>query len=191
MFDMGANSMCQRHTAYDERSALESLGLLAKTGDNIIVSLINANVQREALNQRRLSQASEEIASSDALAQLLSEFYGENIFGRAFDFSKNADALFNALKHLEIIYPKDVFAILSPSHVLQVKKDDLPAFKRFCDKNQHQKPSVAKDTCDLLLMALISKYGAEVAKQQHFGKGPKPRHISFALRWEAFVSSRV
>ena len=174
----------------DETSALESLGLLTKTGDNIIVSLINANVRREANEQRKIVRASEEITSADALSKAMNDFYGEAIFGSTFDFWKNNVALFAALKYLNLTYPRDIFEVLSPSHVLSTRKSELQQFKKFCEKNSHTKPAAAKDTCDLLLLALIAKYWTELAKQKHQGMGPKPRQLAFATRWEAFVSSR-
>lgn len=71
-----------------ERSALESLGLLTKTGDNIIVNLRNANVARERQEQLKIVQASEELTSAEALSESLYNFYGEHIFGASFDFGR-------------------------------------------------------------------------------------------------------
>ncbi|PDS29259.1 RelA/SpoT domain-containing protein [Rhizobium phaseoli] len=174
----------------DERSALESLGLLTKTGDNIIVNLINANVAREAQEQLKVVEASEELTSAEALSQALYDFYGEYIFGASFDFWKNNAALFAALKHLKLTSPRKIFDVLTPSHVLGVSKNDLKPFTRFCARN-HQRPAFAKDTCDLLLVALLAKFGTELAQQKHQGMGPRPRQLTFALRWEAYISSRA
>ncbi|WP_421477825.1 hypothetical protein [Agrobacterium tumefaciens] len=174
----------------EERSALESLGLLTKSGDNIIVSLINANVRREAADQRKLSLASEEIVGVQALSDTLHDYYGSSLFGRSIDYWKNADALFQALQHLNLVYPKDIFSILSPSHLHYVLKTEIPAFKKFSTKQNFYKPIVAPDTCDLLLIGLIAKHYTDLTKQAHVGRGPKPRQLNFALRWEAFVSSR-
>ncbi len=175
----------------DEMSALESLGLLTKTGDNIIVSLINANGQREQIERQKQDQASERIASADALSEAMSHFYGETLFGASFDYWKNNGALFAALKYLDLTFPKDVFSVLSPSHVNSFRRSELAQFKRFCKRNGHSKPAIAADTCDLLLLALIAKHWAELAKQKHQAAGPRPRQLAFAIRWEAFVSART
>ncbi|KQR26923.1 hypothetical protein ASF91_19760 [Rhizobium sp. Leaf155] len=98
-------------------------------------------------------------------------------------------ALFAALRHLKLISPRKIFEVLTPSHVLCVSKRDLKPFMRFCAKH-NQRPAFAKDTCDLLLIALLSKCGTELAQQKHQVMGPRPRQLAFALRWEAYVSSR-
>ena len=174
----------------EERSALESLGLLTKTGDNIIASLIDANSRREETERRKFTRANSEIIDKDALSKCLQLYYGEGLFGRHIDYWRNNDALFQTLAHIRMTHPSEIFDYVTPALLWGILKNEIPEFKKYCIKKKHSKPAVAVDTCDLFLIAILKKYYTDITKIHHVGRGPKPRHISFAQRWQAFVSFR-
>jgi hypothetical protein len=174
----------------EERSSLHSLGLLAQTGDNVIVSLINANIARQAASDRKISIASQEIASTDNLSEVLRLHYGESLFGKRLDLVQNVEALLQAIRQLELTHPEDLFKTLPPASLHSIRRVDIPAFMKFCTKNGINRPKVVPDSCDLFLIALISKYCSVMASQPHTTKGPRPRQLAFARNWETFLTSR-
>ncbi|SDN71072.1 RelA/SpoT domain-containing protein [Ensifer sp. YR511] len=176
----------------DEASALESLGLLTKTGDNIIVNLMNANARREMELQKKSVNASKEIVSAEALSSFLEEHYGAKLFSHSqpIDYRKHIEPLFLALRYLGLFHPNDIMAAITPSVLYETRKTEWPLFKKFLHKNGHEKPMPNINSCDLFLLALISRHSAKLATFPRTGMGPRPRQLAFAQRWETFLSSR-
>ncbi|WP_292671020.1 RelA/SpoT domain-containing protein [Mesorhizobium sp.] len=173
----------------EEISSLDSLGLLTKSGDNIIVSLINASVRREKDALTKKTFASKILVDENALSECLLEFYGNPVAGKIINYSQNNEALFRALFHLNLLLPQDIFQIITPKLLLKTSGETIPAFKKFLAKKQLSRPRIAPQSCDLFLLALISAYWTELTKQVHVGHGPKPRQLAFALRYERFISA--
>ncbi len=176
----------------DELSALESLGLLTKTGDNIIVNLMNANARRVMEQHTKLVHASKEMLDADALSSFLEGHYGTKLFShsQAIDYWKNNEPLSLALRHLGITHPHDITSTFTPSRLYEMRKTEWPLFKRFLERNGYERQTPDINSCDLFLLSLMPENSATLAAFPHTGMGPKPRQIAFAHRWEAFLSSR-
>ncbi|MEE9985538.1 RelA/SpoT domain-containing protein [Agrobacterium pusense] len=176
----------------DEVSSLESLGLLTKTGDNIIVNLMNANSRRVMEQHKKSVDASKEILSSEALSSFLEGYYGTKLFSHSqhIDYRKNNEPLFLALRFLGITHPIDITTTFTPSSLYEMKKSEWPLFKKFLDKNGYERPTPDINSSDLFLLSLMPLNSAALAAFPHTGMGPKPRQIALAQRWESFLSSR-
>jgi hypothetical protein len=176
----------------DEVSALESLGLLTKTGDNIIVNLMNANSRRVMEQHTKSVHASKEIVNAESLSRFLDEYYGTKLFSHSqhIDYWKNNEPLFLALRFLGVLHPNDITATFTPSGLYEMKKSEWPLFRRFLDKNSYERPAPDINSSDLFLLSLMPSNSAALAAFPHAGMGPKPRQIALAQRWEPFLSSR-
>jgi ppGpp synthetase/RelA/SpoT-type nucleotidyltranferase len=158
----------------EERLALDSLGLLTTTGDNIVASLIQANSRAELASQRE----AEVISSPKQLSYVLSEFYGSEVSGVKIDYSLNIHSLYQALMALEITHPDDIFRELSPKVVTEAANFCLKEAEEFAKLCDAEELNFAKRSCDIFLIALLSKYCVELCIAS---RGPKPRHLKIAL----------
>lgn len=177
----------------DEKSAIESLGLLTKTGDNIISSLISSNLKRETDRKLKTTKESEEIRTQDELSDFLNSHYGDKFFSRSktINYRKNTEALLNALVRLGFTHPSEIIRAITPKDIYNMRKEHWPRFKAFLTSKDFKKPFPDMDTCDLFLLTLISLHSGDIAAQTHTGMGPKPRQIAFANRWEEFMGPQA
>ncbi|MBY3381688.1 GTP pyrophosphokinase [Rhizobium laguerreae] len=173
----------------DEILAIDSLGLLTKSGDRIISKLINANARR--IEAHRLHQGMRDGSIKDwrSLAQTMEEHFGATVARKAINYRVNTPALFDTIEALNLTHPKDLFQVLSPSLVQTTAKETLPAFTRYLRMHGLQKPLIASETCDLFLIALLSKFCATIAGLPKTNRGPAKRHIFFAGVFSQFETT--
>lgn len=179
-----------RSLSDDEILMLDSLGLLTKSGDHIISSLINANARRvEAQRQQELLSKGR-IKDVKALSEALEEHFGPTVSGKTLNFRLNADALWDTVEALKLTQPKDLFQVLSPALLQETVKKTLPAFARHLKATKQLRPKLVAESCDLFLIALLKGSHATIAGVPKTNRGPAKRHLFFATAFVEFEASQ-
>lgn len=148
-----------------ERDAIDSLGHLTKTGDNIIKSLLRARQVREDKEEDTLRRENARFAHSEDLAGFLEEHYGKNINGKSYDFRHGASELLVILRSINWHHPHNITSNFSPKFLGDARKETVK-LKKFLEDNNRMKPKVVLDSCDVFLVGAIMKRGDEL--QRHF-----------------------
>lgn len=148
-----------------ERDAIDSLGHLTKTGDNIIKSLLRARQVREDKEEDTLRRENARFAHSEDLAGFLEEHYGKKINGKSFDFRHGASELLVILRSINWHHPHNITSNFSPKFLGDARKETVK-LKKFLEDNNRMKPKVVLDSCDVFLVGALMKRGDDL--QRHF-----------------------
>lgn len=175
-----------RALSEDEILSLDSLGLLTKSGDHIISTLIKANARRVETNKQEEVLASGKIKTAKELSGALETHYGPTVWGKTINYRQNVDALWETIQVLKLTHPRDLFQVLSPSLLQVTVKQTLPQFAKYLKNTGHDRPKMIVESCDLFLIALFSTWHATIADLPKTNKGPAKRHIFFALAFRGF-----
>lgn len=139
-----------------ERDAIDSLGHLTKTGDNIIKSLLRARQVREDQEEDTLRRENARFAHSEDLASFLEEHYGKNINGKLFDFRHGVSELLAILRSINWHHPHNITSNFSPKFLGDARKETVK-LKKFLEDNNRMKPKVVLDSCDVFVVGAIMK----------------------------------
>ena len=116
-----------------EKRAIESLGLLTKSGDNIIQSLIEAQSNRKNDVKARASHDGEKFVNAESLSNYLRKFFGIKVAGIPFDFESSNEEFRRTLGAVGWDHPSDFFTHFTPGHMEQARKQALK-FQKFLNK---------------------------------------------------------
>lgn len=139
-----------------ERDAIDSLGHLTKTGDNIIKSLLRARQVREDQEEDTLRRENARFSHSEDLAVFLEEHYGKNINSKLFDFRQGASELLALLRAINWHHPHNVTSNFSPKFLADARKETVK-LKKFLEDNNRVKPRIVLDSCDVFVVGAIMK----------------------------------
>lgn len=139
-----------------ERDAIDSLGHLTKTGDNIIKSLLRARDFREDREEGNLLEENARFSHFGELSNFLENHYGQKINGAIIDYFSGVAELMSCLQALNWHHPRDVAGQLSPKFLQEARKETL-SLKRFLERNKRLRPTLDVDSCDLLVVGAMMK----------------------------------
>lgn len=142
----------------DEKSALASLGMLTKTGDNVIANLILANKSR--IDEFRDRQ--NRFSNAEALTAFLDKHFGQFRVGTsAIDNGKNSHSFLDALRTLDFDHPNELVRQISPRQVIEAHQITRRMLELQRARNA-SKNIVELCTCDTYLTALFCSYSDEI-----------------------------
>lgn len=148
-----------------EKTSLESLGMLTKAGDNIIANLIEENEQRK----RSYHNQKTKIRNAEQLGKFLCDYYGKFKVGKnSIDFERNSLATFNALEHIDHLFPYQIKDIISPKRLQDayLKCRDLAGYM---ERRDVMKNRVDPLSCDVVLITLLVTYSEELTERDKHG----------------------
>lgn len=140
----------------EELDAIDSLGHLTKTGDNIITSLIRAREFREDKEHYELSEENKRLKNVEELVTFMSKYYGDKINNNRINFSNGAREFLKALTAINWHHPSDIVAVFSPTFLSEARKETLRLI-RFLDRNGLRRPMIDVDTLDMFTVGLCMK----------------------------------
>jgi len=146
-----------------EHDAIDSLGLLLKTGDKIIKSLLGARQLREDQEEKFYVKENSRFPNAEALSTFLNDHYGKSINGRQFDFSIGASDLLELLRALAADHPHNVTDMFSVRFLATARKETAK-LKKFLEDQSRTRPSLTMETCDIFTVGLISKRRADLER---------------------------
>ena len=170
----------------DEQKALSSLGLLTEAGDNIIYSLMSANLKRLKNNTNTAAYKAECIKSTKDLTKFLEEYYGDEFNKLEIVYSKNIETLFYSLEYLNLLHPNDIMQKISPRKIAISLKEIAKSFAKYLKKHEIERPSLDERSSDILLLALLDTECQKISQINEPSKGAKPRFQSLAYHYAAF-----
>lgn len=135
-----------------ERRAIDSLGLLTKTGDNIIESLLYSREMREEKEKSDSILRNEKFSEEGEMSSFLNSHFGDKVAGEKIDFSIGNSELLNTLQILEWDHPIEIRAHFSPQHMNTAKRV-ARKIQRFQQKADKARSAYRPNTCDLFLVA--------------------------------------
>lgn len=139
-----------------ERDAIDSLGHLTKTGDNIIKSLIRAREFREDKEHDELNEENKRLKNTENLVTFMYRHYGEKVNNKKIDFSNGAKEFLSALEAINWHHPSDITQVFSPNFLNEARKETLK-LQRFLDRRGSKKPKIDADTLDMFTVGLCMK----------------------------------
>ena len=146
-----------------EHNAIDSLGLLLKTGDKIIKSLLSARELREDQEEKFSIKENARFSNSEALSGFLNDHYGKYINGRQFDLNSGASELLELLRALKWDHPHNVTDFFSAKVLIMARKETVK-LKKFLEDQSRTRPSLALDSCDVFTVGLIMKKKADIER---------------------------
>lgn len=162
-----------------EAGLLKALGLLTRSGDEVISQLLEANLARLE------EQTGDFEDAFDFVARLRSTFVDS-------DLSLHAGQLFDEIKTLEFTSPEKLKnGIGEAEFTPAVARNNLAAFNQFLTDSGEQDYLLDDHSSDLILILLLKKY-AEKIEANHpagRGKGRPPRIRSIATRYRDYEES--
>jgi len=166
----------KKNLLVEESVALESLGLLTKAGDNIILSLIDASNRRVVEHHSRLEET---IRDTKHLAHLLQEHFGPDIFGVNVDFNARGVYLLRAINDLSLNH-SDLLASLKPATLRRFIQDEAALLKAFNDRIvAASQPDFDISCCDILTLVLVFENLDRLLATEYRGRGRRPRYLVF------------
>jgi len=172
-----------------EYTALESLGLLTKAGDNIIASLITSFTERRHDAKTQAQRAAEHITDPDALGRFLQAHFGDKIGGRTMFFGDQTESLLKALQYLKLNHPNQIARVLAPTRMEEAVAKTSMDFMKFERATNTARQKFERDTADACLLVLFGLYGKKLAEEPYTGRGQKPRHLALAKRYQLWIES--
>lgn len=139
-----------------ELDAIDSLGHLTKTGDNIIKSLLRAREVRNDREEDNFKRDNARFSRSEDLSTFLDEHYGKSINGKPFDFQYGASELLALLSAINWHHPHNVASHFSPRFLLEARKEAVK-LKKYLEENDRKKPNIVLDSCDVFVIGVIIK----------------------------------
>lgn len=135
-----------------EQKAIESLGLLTKSGDNIIASLIQGQLDRKQRASAVAIHEDERFADSDKLKQFLEKYFGTKVAGQRVDFSVAVNEFQRTLEAVGWNHPTEFYKRFTPHH-MELARKSADKFSKFLNRKDYKKPAFLKKSCDLLILA--------------------------------------
>ena len=162
-----------------EKSCLEALGQLARAGDELIKTLLDANRERVAETDTRFG------SQFDFMARMQKQF------PEATDFHVHAAQLYDVLLQLDLDSPTKIRDAILENGYQQRAEDLLTQLQAHIAGAGDEVVSVEPATSDQLVVLLLDKKLDEVLKLYPTGQGKgRPRRIvSLAKRFEAMKSA--
>ncbi|WP_370197054.1 GTP pyrophosphokinase family protein [Roseibium sp.] len=145
-----------------ENKAIDSLGLLTKTGDNIIESLLYSRQIRVDRDAADALMQNERFADASALASFLNNHFGEKIAGETMDFQTGSQELFDTLQRLDWHHPNEIRAHFSPSRMAAARKS-ARKLARYQGKLGQKRNTYRPKSCDLFTVALFQLRADDLA----------------------------
>ena len=106
----------------EEQRAINSLGLLTQTGDNIIQSLLASRDIREKKEKLDSQIKNERFGGKDELSSFLMNHFGDKIGPDKIDFSDGIEDLLNGLHAIDWDHPNDIITSFTPKIMLEARK---------------------------------------------------------------------
>lgn len=135
----------------EERRSLDSLGMLTKTGDNIIKNFL-------AAQDRRTYETSEKLVSANDLSEFLAAYYGPSFGTVKIDYNEGIKELFELLQALKLDSPQAVMGAFYPAtftKVLQLSRE----IRRYENKHDIKQGRLRDGSCDLFILSLFMTQG--------------------------------
>jgi len=146
-----------------EKQALDSLGMLTRTGDNIITNLIEANQKQNNHHE----QQSERFKTAAELENFLVNTYqGLKLGKKEIVLTSQCGALFSALKTIRLDHPKDLLLQATPRAIV----DGYPTSRdilKLQSQKQLTRSVIKPHSCDAILVALLPRYSSILMKESH------------------------
>jgi ppGpp synthetase/RelA/SpoT-type nucleotidyltranferase len=163
-----------------EKSCLEALGQLARAGDELIKTLLDANRERVAEADTRFG------SQFDFMARM------QKFFSAATNFHEHAAQLYDVLLQLDLDSPTKIKdALLLDNDYQQRATDLLTKLRAHINDSGDEVVSVEPATSDQLVVLLLDKRLDDVLGLYPTGRGMgRPRRIvSLAKRFEAMKAA--
>jgi ppGpp synthetase/RelA/SpoT-type nucleotidyltranferase len=135
-----------------EINAIESLGLLTKSGDNIIETLISENERRLKYEEDLSSQENEKLTEAGELTKFLHEYYGQKISEITVDYELDAEDFLKTLAAVNWDHPNVFRKKFTPSLMVDAVKESRK-FIIFLNERGKNKPAFVAESCDLFILA--------------------------------------
>jgi hypothetical protein len=134
-----------------EKGAINSLGLLTRTGDHIIESLLQSRGFRETKESDDLKERNGKIKDQQSLISFLSGHFGDNVAGDKIDYELGSKELLETLQATGWDHPRELCLNLSPNHMAAAKKlsKSVAKARKSAARNKYNSAS-----CDLFLLAV-------------------------------------
>ena len=137
--------------SFAEMGAIDSLGLLTRTGDNIIETLLQSRRLREIKEEDDDRELNGKIRDQGSLSLFLSSHFGGNVAGEAMDYDVGSKELLETLQAIGWDHPREICINLSPSHIADAKKLSRKVLKEQRDAVRNK---FRNQTCDLFRLAV-------------------------------------
>lgn len=134
-----------------EMGAINSLGLLTRTGDNIIESLLQSRRFREIKEADDDRELNGKIRDQASLSFFLSSHFGGNVAGEIMDYDAGSKELLETLQAIGWDHPREICVNLSPSHLAEAKRLSRKVLKAQRDAVRNK---FINQTCDLFRLAV-------------------------------------
>ena len=134
-----------------EKGAINSLGLLTRTGDNIIESLLKSRHLREMKEASDEHERNGRIPDDRALSLFLLSHFGDSVSGEKIDYDAGSKELLETLQAIGWDHPREICLNLSPNHMAAAKKLSKNVAKAQKDAVRNRFKS---GSCDLFRLAL-------------------------------------
>jgi ppGpp synthetase/RelA/SpoT-type nucleotidyltranferase len=137
----------------EEQRAINSLGLLTQTGDNIIQSLLASRDIREKKEKLDSQIKNERFGDKDELSSFLMNHFGDKIGPDKIDFSDGIEDLLNGLHAIDWDHPNDIMTNFTPKMMLEARKisNRISAAQKRTDRTRSL---IRPRSCDLFFVAL-------------------------------------
>ena len=137
----------------EEQRAINSLGLLTQTGDNIIQSLLASRDIREKKEKLDSQIKNERFGGKDELSSFLMNHFGDKIGPDKIDFSDGIEDLLNGLHAIDWDHPNDIMTSFTPKIMLKARKisNRISAAQKRTDRTRSL---IRPRSCDLFFVAL-------------------------------------
>ena len=137
----------------EEQRAINSLGLLTQTGDNIIQSLLASRDIREKKEKLDSQIKNERFGGKDELSSFLMNHFGDKIGPDKIDFSDGIEDLLNGLHAIDWDHPNDIMTSFTPKIMLEARKisNRISAAQKRTDRTRSL---IRPRSCDLFFVAL-------------------------------------
>jgi ppGpp synthetase/RelA/SpoT-type nucleotidyltranferase len=137
----------------EEQRAINSLGLLTQTGDNIIQSLLASRDIREKKEKLDSQIKNERFGGKDELSSFLMNHFGDKIGPDKIDFSDGIEDLLNGLHAIDWDHPNDIMTSFTPKIMFEARKisNRISAAQKRTDRTRSL---IRPRSCDLFFVAL-------------------------------------
>ena len=137
----------------EEQRAINSLGLLTQTGDNIIQSLLASRDIREKKEKLDSQIKNERFGGKDELSSFLMNHFGDKIGPDKIDFSDGIEDLLKGLHAIDWDHPNDIMTSFTPKIMLEARKisNRISAAQKRTDRTRSL---IRPRSCDLFFVAL-------------------------------------
>jgi len=133
-----------------EMGAINSLGLLTRTGDIIIESLLQSRRLREIKEADDDREHNGKIRDQESLSSFLLSHFGGIVAGEVMDYDVGSKELLETLQAIGWDHPREICVNLCPSHLAEAKKLSKIVLKAQKDAVRNR---FRNKTCDLFRLA--------------------------------------